>query len=60
MKNKNKCESNNQWCGSNISLTSKAGSKQKDETNNQWTSTLKKSPEVYSENCHPEKHKNNK
>jgi hypothetical protein len=30
--------------------------KQKCECNNQWTSTLKKSPEAYSTNCHPEKH----
>lgn len=56
MTEKSKSECNNQWCGSNISLTSKASSKQKDETNNQWASTLKKSPEVYSDNCHSEKH----
>jgi len=37
-------------------LTSKAGVKQKDETNNQWTSTSKKCPENFAENCHPEKH----
>lgn len=57
MSKKFKTESNNQWATSLNSLTSKAESKEKDENNNQWTSTLKKSPEVYSENCHPEKHK---
>ncbi|MBQ3422125.1 MAG: hypothetical protein IJH34_10755 [Romboutsia sp.] len=56
MDKKQKCECNNQWAGTNISLTSKADVKQKDENNNQWTSTLKKSPEAYSTNCHPEKH----
>ena len=56
MNKKKKCENNNQWAGSNISLTSKTGVKQKDETNNQWTSTSKKSPENFAENCHPEKH----
>lgn len=56
MTKKSKTEVNNQWAGSINSLTSKTGVKEKDENNNQWTSTLKKSPEVYSENCHPEKH----
>lgn len=60
MTDKNKCECNNQWCGSNISWTSKASSTQKDENNNQWTSTLKKSPEAYADNCHPEKHTRSK
>ncbi|WP_373601357.1 hypothetical protein [Paraclostridium bifermentans] len=56
MAKKCKSECNNQWAGGINSLTSKTGVKEKDATNNQWTSTLKKSPEVYSENCHPEKH----
>ncbi len=56
MDNKHKCECNNQWAGANTTLTSKASSKEKDETNNQWTTTLKKSPEMYADNCHPEKH----
>lgn len=57
--NKNfKDEVNNQWAGSNISLMSRAESKEKDENNNEWTSTLKKSPKVYGRNCHPEKHNN--
>ena len=57
--NKNfKDEVNNQWAGSNISLMSRTESKEKDENNNEWTSTLKKSPEVYDRNCHPEKHNN--
>lgn len=55
-----KTQYDNQWAATNISLTSQTGVKEKDETNNQWTSTLKKSREVYSTNCHPEKHKNNK
>ena len=56
MDKKEKCECNNQWAGANISLTSQAGVKEKDENNNQWTSTLKKSREAFSTNCHPEKH----
>lgn len=56
MSQKHKCENSNQWAGSITSLTSKAGVPKKDENNNQWTSTLKKSPEVYGDNCHPEKH----
>lgn len=56
MDKKEKCECSNQWAGSNISWTSKAELKEKDERNNQWTSTLKKSPEAYSENCHQENH----
>lgn len=56
MDKKRKCEFNNQWAGNNTSWTSKAEVKQKDENNNQWTSTLKKSPDVYVENCHPTKH----
>ena len=38
-----KTECDNQWAGTNISLTSQTGVKEKDETNNQWASTLKKS-----------------
>ncbi|MBC5996579.1 hypothetical protein EAI30_05695 [Romboutsia ilealis] len=56
MDKKEKCECSNQWAGSNISWTSKAELKEKDERNNQWTSTLKKSPEAYSENCYQENH----
>lgn len=57
--NKNfKDEVNNQWAGSNISLMSRAESKEKDENNNEWTSTLKKSPKVYDRNCHLDKHNN--
>lgn len=56
MEKKCKCEQNNQWAGANISWTSKTGVKQKDENNNQWTSTLKKAPDMYGDNCHPEKH----
>ena len=56
MDKKQKCEYDNQWAGSNISWTSKANVKEKDERNNQWTSTLKKSPDQYSQGCHPEKH----
>ena len=57
--NKNfKDEVNNQWAGSNISLMSRAESKEKDENNNEWTSTLKKSLEVYGKNCYPKKHNN--
>ena len=55
-----KPECDTQLAGTNISLTSQTGVKEKDETNNQWTSTLKKSREVYSTNCNPEKQKNNK
>ena len=33
MDKKQKCECNNQWAGTNISLTSKADVKQKDENN---------------------------
>lgn len=58
MDKKQKCECNNQWAGSNISLTSQTNVKEKDENNNQWTSTLKKSREMYATNCHPEKHNN--
>ena len=39
MDKKQKCESNNQWAGANISLTSQTNVKEKDENNNQWTST---------------------
>ena len=53
-----KTECNNEWAGPNTSLTSKDLSKEKDENNNQWTSTSKRSPDIYSENCHPEKHNN--
>ncbi len=56
MDKKKKSEFTNQWAGPNTTLTSKTGVKQKDENNNQWCSTSKKSPEVYGENCHPEKH----
>lgn len=56
MDKKEKCEFSNQWSTSNISWTSKAEVKEKDERNNQWTSTLKKSPEEYSKNCHSENH----
>ena len=58
MDKKEKTEFNNQWAGANTTLTSKTDSKQKDENNNQWTSTLKKSREMYADNCHPEKHDN--
>ena len=58
MDKKQKCESNNQWAGANISLTSQTNVKEKDENNNQWTSTLKKSREMYATNCHIEKHNN--
>ena len=54
MDKKQKCQSNNQWAGANISLTSQTNVKEKDENNNQWTSTLKKSREMYATNCHLE------
>lgn len=60
MQTKNKNANNNQWAGANTCLTGKTGVKEKDETNNQWTSTIKKSPDMYSTNCHSEKHENNK
>lgn len=58
MDKKQKCECNNQWASANVSLTSQTNVKEKDENNNQWTSTLKKSREMYTTNCHPEKHNN--
>ena len=59
MDKKQKCECDNQWAGTNISLTSQTNVKEKDENNNQWTCTLKKSREMYSTNSHVENHNKN-